>query len=120
MPRWARLLRVGILAALTVSVADAQAPAGPPFVFGPADEKLLEEANQLDLQVEKKGQVYHDVEADALLDRLGRHLVANEPVPERVVFRFHIVRNPLVNAFALPNGSVYAAELLLAGACRHY
>jgi predicted Zn-dependent protease len=84
------------------------------FQFSPPDEKLLEEANELDRQFEQKGLLYRDPTAEEYLDRIGRNLISGAPPPDRVVYRFHILRDPMVNAFALPNGSVYVNTGLVA------
>ena len=86
----------------------------PPFRFGAADEKLLEEANELDRQFEKKGLVYHDLVAEPYLEKVGEGLIQGAPAPDRVTYRFHILRDPMVNAFALPNGSIYVNTGLVA------
>jgi predicted Zn-dependent protease len=35
-------------------------------------------------------------------------------VPEKVTYRFLVLRDPMVNAVALPNGSIYITRVLLA------
>jgi predicted Zn-dependent protease len=35
-------------------------------------------------------------------------------MPEKVTYRFLVLREPMVNAFALPNGSIYITTGLLA------
>jgi predicted Zn-dependent protease len=100
-----RLLAVGMLLC-AVGLASE-------FRFSDPDEKLLEQADELDRQFEKKGLVYHDAKADAYLNTVGGRLVGSA-VPERLAFRFHILRDPMVNAFALPNGSIYVNTGLVA------
>jgi predicted Zn-dependent protease len=99
--------------ALLCSCLRAQTAAHP-FRFAQPDEKLLEEANELDRQFEKKGLTYHDVRAEEYLENIGQGLLRGAPAPERVAYQFHILRDPMVNAFALPNGSLYVNTGLLA------
>lgn len=93
-----------------------QIPSGPGqgFAFTKIDNDVLEEANAVDALYEKKGLVMHDPVLQAYLDSVGRRVIGNRPAPENVAFRFRAVRDPMVNAFALPNGSVYVTSGLLA------
>lgn len=84
------------------------------FHFSPPDETLLEAADELDRQFEKKGLLYRDPTAQEYLNYIGKNLLTGAPPPDRVVYRFHILRDPMVNAFALPNGSIYVNTGLVA------
>ncbi len=100
-----------------LSSADSvQVPSGPGqgFAFTKIDTDLFDEANAVDALYEKKGLVMHDPVLQAFLDSVGKRVLANRPIPENVTFRFRAVRDPMVNAFALPNGSVYVTTGLLA------
>jgi len=92
------------------------APNGPgvAFQFTKIDNDVLAEANAVDARYEKKGLVMQDPGLQKYLDTVGAQVLANRPVPENVTFRFRAVRDPMVNAFALPNGSVYVTTGLLA------
>lgn len=93
----------------------AQAVTAPSdFKFGDVDLKVLAEAIELDRQFERKGMVIHDPELTAYLESVGKQLLGNDPPPERVEFKFRVLRDPLINAFALPNGSIYVNSGLLA------
>lgn len=83
------------------------------FVFGKVDQDLLEEINLLDQRFEKEGAVYHDTGLDAYLNRVGAAVVADQK-PENVEWKFRVLRDPVPNAFALPNGSIYINTGLLA------
>jgi predicted Zn-dependent protease len=83
------------------------------FKFSDVDNKLLTEVNEYDRQLEKKGLVFHDPEVDSFVEQTGRKVIAGQPSLENVEFRFRVVRDPMVNAFALPNGSVYVTTGLL-------
>ncbi len=87
---------------------------GPAFAFTKIDTDLLDEANAVDALYEKKGLVMHDPALQSFLDSVGNRVLANRPIPENVTFRFRALRDPMVNAFALPNGSIYVTTGLLA------
>lgn len=103
-----------LLAFSVVLPARAQAPSAPPFQFTAIDEKLLADTNELDQQLEKKGLVYHDPQVETYLARVAQQLLGEAPPPEKVAFKFRVARDPMVNAFALPNGSIYVNSGLLA------
>jgi len=94
-------------------IATAQEPAEP-FRFGKFDLELLDQVKQLDKKFDDQGLVYKDAEMNAYLDRIGHTLIKGEEKLENVDWQFHILRDPSVNAFALPNGSVYVFTGLLA------
>jgi beta-barrel assembly-enhancing protease len=83
------------------------------FEFGKADLELLRQVDAFDKYMEEKGWVYKDPETDAYLERLGLSLVPKE-TPENVKWRFRAVRDLDVNAFAMPNGSIYVNSGLIA------
>jgi len=84
------------------------------FKFGDVDNKLLAEVNEYDRQMDKKGLIFHDPEVERYIEETGRKVIAGQAALENVEFRFRVVRDPMVNAFALPNGSVYVTTGLLA------
>ena len=83
------------------------------FEFGQVDRDLLSEINLLDDRFEKEGVVYHDPRLDAYLTRVGTAIVADTKL-ENVEWKFRALRDPVPNAFALPNGSIYINTGLLA------
>jgi predicted Zn-dependent protease len=83
------------------------------FVFGQVDQQLLSEIKLLDDRFEKEGAVYHDSGLDAYLTRVGAAVVADKKL-ENVEWKFRALRDPIPNAFALPNGSIYINTGLLA------
>jgi predicted Zn-dependent protease len=84
------------------------------FVFTPADEEMLAEVEALDRQFERRGLVFKDPALEVYLERLAAPVIALAGTPERVRWRFRVLKDPSVNAFALPNGSVYLHTGLLA------
>jgi tetratricopeptide (TPR) repeat protein len=82
------------------------------FKFTKVDLELLKQVNAFDAYMEEKGWVYNDPETNAYLYSLGSSLVPPQ-TPENVTWRFRAVRDLEVNAFALPNGSIYVNSGLL-------
>jgi len=84
-------------------------------MYGQTEEekRLLARAKELDQELDRKGML---LETPALLNyvrSIGQPLVPKEAAGI-VDFKFHILRSPVVNAFALPNGSIYLSVGLLA------
>lgn len=92
-----------------------QAPAqtSEPFKFGKVDLELLAQINLLDQRFEKEGLVYHEAALEAYLERVGKAVAPDREI-ENVNWKFHALRDPVPNAFALPNGSIYVNTGLLA------
>lgn len=107
-------------ALLLVSVQSAAAQQLPPLASPPAfkftdiDLDLLEKSNQLDRYMDENGMVYSDPALTEYITALGDDLLPPGPDPEHVVWRFHVLRDPIPNAFALANGSIYVNTGLLA------
>ena len=83
------------------------------FQFTKVDLDLLEQMNLLDKQFEKEGLVYHDSPLNDYVQRVGESLLPDVRL-EKVEWKFLIMRDPVPNAFALPNGSIYINSGLLA------
>lgn len=113
---------IGVLEAQQPSVPSQPAPIGVHAPEGPGaafkitkvDENLRAEADAIDAQYEKNGLVLHDPDLQSFIDAVGKRVLGERPVPERVVYRFMVISDPTVNAFAMPNGSVYITTGLLA------
>lgn len=108
------------MAAFLVSLVTAALHPGPaapqnaPFTFTKIDKELLEKSNQLDRYLEEKGLVFSDSETTDYVNLVGRAIRPAGPPPENVIWRFRVLRDPLPNAFALANGSIYVNSGLLA------
>src|SRR5260370_42004296 len=83
-----------------------QAPAPPEdFKFTKVDLDLLDQVNLLDKRFEREGLLYEDEATTAYVQRIGDSLVPRENKEmEHVLWRFRVLRDPIPNAFALPNG----------------
>lgn len=83
------------------------------FKFTKVDLDLLAQVNLLDKRFEAEGLVYHNEAFDPYLQHLGESLLPDVRL-ENVEWNFRVMRDPVPNAFALPNGSVYVNSGLLA------
>jgi predicted Zn-dependent protease len=104
-------------ARITPALANAREKLEPParalsFKFTKVDLELLRQVDAFDKYMEEKGWVYNDSGTDAYLKNLGLAL-APKQTPEYVTWRFHAIRDLEVNAFALPNGSIYVNSGLI-------
>lgn len=115
-PRNHPSLRVMPALLLCVALAGLAAAQSPPdsFRFGDVDLEFLDQIKQLDKKFEKQGLVYREPQLNAYIDRLGRSLLKPEDQLENVVWQFRVMRKPTINAFAMPNGSIYVHTGLLA------
>ncbi len=109
--------RVSAHAVLALSVCSCLAQSNKPtnFEFTAVDLKLLEESNAVDRRFENRGLIFHDALLERHLAEIAAPLLPKDP-PDRVRWQFRILREPMVNAFALPNGSVYVNTGLIARA----
>jgi predicted Zn-dependent protease len=107
-------MRLFSLILLLASIA-APGIGAPAFVFTKVDLKLLDESKAIDRELETRGLVFHDAAVDAHLTAVGRSVIPPGDL-EHVEWQFHVLRDPMVNAFALPNGSIYVNAGLLARA----
>ncbi len=82
-------------------------PPAPDLKFGTVDKKLLAEAEAVDQHLEQEGFIDNNRVAAAQLNEMAVQLVADCPFLPNVKWQVRILRDPLINAFALPNGSIY-------------
>jgi predicted Zn-dependent protease len=87
--------------------ADAQK-----FKFAKIDLQFLKQLDAFDKYIDDKGWVYDDPETTRYVERVG-HAVVPPNTPENVKWRFRVLRDPVPNAFALANGSIYINTGLL-------
>lgn len=104
----------GLLAVLVLlPVALTAADQDKTFTFSKVDLEFLAQADLLGKRMETEGLVYHDEALDAYVNQVGRSMLPAGTAPERVKWEFHVVRDPMANAFALPNGSVFVTTGLI-------
>ena len=83
------------------------------FKFEKADLELLAQVDLLDRRFDRDGMVFEDAATSDYLTRIGRTLIPNDLVLEKVEWKFRALRDPQPNSFALPNGSIYITTGLL-------
>src|SRR6516164_509832 len=84
------------------------------FKFTKIDLQLLDDINEVDRQVAKKGLLFENPDLQTYVDSVCKRLIGDRPTPENVKFRCLVLRDPMQNAFAEPNGTVYVTTGLLA------
>jgi predicted Zn-dependent protease len=107
-------LGISIFCPLVVSAQQEPGSEKPPFTFTSVDKELLEKSNQLDKQFQEKGLVYNDGETTKYVTMVGQAVLPHGPAPDGVQWQFFVLRDPVPNSFALPNGSIYIHTGLLA------
>src|SRR5437867_300866 len=100
-----------------VLAASAQAPADE-GVYGPVEVRkseapLMKTVSDYEEMFQRRGYRYDAPAVDELVTRLGGRL-ALPPTDDYIRYRFHVLRDPEANAFALPDGQVYLNTGLLA------
>lgn len=70
------------------------------------EQKLIHRSEQLESELRTRGLVLEDEAVNSYVQRVGQSLVPAQ-VTGPLKFRFHVLRDPFVNAFALPNGAIY-------------
>ena len=83
------------------------------FKFTKIDFELLQRADQVDQEFDRKGLVFNDPDAAAYIEEIGKKVAPEAPL-ENVKWRFRILREAHPNAFALANGTIYVDTGLLA------
>src|SRR5215213_9453107 len=97
----------------TAPVEATPPPLREEFKFGEVDLEVLEQADLLDVRLQRDGLVLADESANAYLRRIGQALIPRGLELERVSWNFRVLRDPQPNAFALPNGSIYVTTGLM-------
>jgi predicted Zn-dependent protease len=111
-----RLHSAAALAAMAATaLLQAQEHKRQPFTFTNVDLKLLDQCAALEQQFENRALVYHSVDIENRLREIAGPMLPIGRM-ERVEWKFHVLRDPMINAFALPNGSIYINTGLLARA----
>ncbi|MCS0504835.1 M48 family metalloprotease [Ancylobacter mangrovi] len=90
--------------------ADANVPHPPPKLEEALTPAQRKEHERL---VASYGGTYDDPKLQALIQNMVTRLVASSERPE-LSYRVTILNSPVINAFALPNGSLYVTRGLLA------
>jgi len=108
---------VGLLA-LLVGLCGCATTALPPVTagnFAPEqdEQRLWQRAQEEQERLDSSGLLLQDRDLDAYLDEVARRLQPPE-VWRQIPFRVKVLKNPLSNAFAYPNGVIYVHTGILA------
>jgi hypothetical protein len=117
---WSALRRAAAAAGLFAVVvatgpaarAEGQGDYGP-VELREREAGLMKTANEYEELFLRRGFRYTEPELEEAVSRIGASL-APAPTDAYIRYRFHILRDPEVNAFALPDGQVYVNTGLLA------
>jgi predicted Zn-dependent protease len=111
-------LRLAVLAVLVLPPACAPTRVAPVtgthFTPDTDERQLWDFAGKMDAYFEAKGFVYHDATLQPYLDDVGRRLLPHLGGEPEI--RLRVLRDSSLNAFALPNGSIYLNSGIVAGA----
>lgn len=77
------------------------------------EKKLIRRAAEADDELRRRGVVLQDAQINTYIRSVANRLLPSE-VAAAAPFHFYVAREPIVNAFALPNGSIYLYVGLLA------
>ncbi|MGQ0577666.1 MAG: M48 family metalloprotease [Betaproteobacteria bacterium] len=78
------------------------------------EEQLWQTAGQLEQRIDNSGARYKDPELDAYLTAIAKKLLPPDAQVPGDGPRVKVIQNPLLNAFALPNGAIYVHTGILA------
>lgn len=109
------MTRFGALLVLALMLPLCRAEKDPAaFKFGRVEREVLEETRSVEALLREQGVLPEDRDLDGWLTRIGTALVGQQPPLENVTFRFAVLRDPIPNVIALPNGSIYVTTGMLA------
>jgi predicted Zn-dependent protease len=86
----------------------------PNFDFTDIEWELKSQCDALDRRYEREGMIMNDPDLEAYVGRVGQSVLPSAVPLPNVAWRFHVLRDPVPNAFSMPNGSVYVNTGLLA------
>lgn len=113
--RTAAMLAIALAAVLAparAARADAEGVYGP-LEVRPSEASVMKTVTEYEEHFRRRGFLVQDQELEAFVQEVGARL-APKPVDPYIRYRFHVVRDPTVNAFALPDGQIYVHAGLLA------
>ncbi|MEM7245298.1 MAG: tetratricopeptide repeat protein [Acidobacteriota bacterium] len=85
-----------------------------PLPLRKKDRLLVEKSTEFEELIERRGGLYPEGEVTELVRRVGAAIAPEHPADDYQRFRFGVVRDPVPNAFALPDGQIYVNSGLLA------
>jgi predicted Zn-dependent protease len=108
-----RALAIASLACAPTHLPPLEATSGGP-VLERDERRLWDDAATLEKQLDESGLIYSDSGLTAYVDAVAGRLLATAHEGAGAAPRIRIVRDPLLNAFALPQGAIYLHTGMLA------
>ncbi|HEY1269845.1 MAG TPA: M48 family metalloprotease [Candidatus Binatia bacterium] len=108
------LLLLSIVAASCAPAALPPIDSSKAFQAEADEKKLWDESEAFRRRLEKAGLVYEDQELENYLNSVAARLLGNRLQGTNVLPKVKVVKDPFLNAFALPDGSIYFHTGLLA------
>lgn len=105
---------LGLLAGGCASAPIIQVGEGPlPAKLQQEETKIFKQVRQEIKLLGEKGALYNDPALEAYLNEIGQQMVPAGRASSEIVYRFRIVRDPTLNAFAFPTGDIFVHTGLL-------
>lgn len=71
------------------------------------DREIIDEASKFEELIYQRGALYENEEVEAYMNKIAEKLLSNSEINEPLEIKIKMIRDPLVNAITLPNGSIY-------------
>lgn len=79
-----------------------------------SEKDILEDAQKLEDFLYKSGAVYEEEpELEAYINEVGKKMAPQELSADNIEFKFKILKDPALNAFAISHGKIYITTGLL-------
>jgi beta-barrel assembly-enhancing protease len=117
--RWRRTFKIGTSTFL-FAIASACASDIPPIgkdggeQFVKEEQRLWKTVEAEERRLDESGQLYQDAAVESYVNGVVNRLVPDSVKGSRIAVRIKLVKNPLLNAFAYPNGVIYVHTGILA------
>ena len=79
----------------------------PDFKALPDEQRLWNRSREEQAKLDRSGYLYDDPELAAYVNDVARKLVPEQVRSQGITIEIRILKNPLLNAFAYPNGVIY-------------
>ena len=100
------LLSLFLLSCTTVNVPSIGVN-GTTFRMEEDEQMLWRNATEVEKKIGKSGFLFNDLELETYLNAVARKLLPEGFESDKMRPRIKVLKSPIVNAFALPNGAIY-------------
>lgn len=77
------------------------------------EDELIKKTNQLDVLLDERGSFYIDEKIEKYVNELGLNLAPSDFNDPNININFKVIKDPTLNAMALPNGTIWVHTGLL-------